>query len=524
MVESLTADSVSDPAFDPAFDPVSEAIAPTDQPRVSSVASIASRLQAVPLDKAGIRRSLKASTIDSVFSTIFSNITSGVLVTNFLIELKASPTEIGIFAAIPMLANLVQPLGAHFSERATSRYAYNLWSNGIARLLWCILAIGIGYAAWRQVDPHLLVILTLVIALSSGLLAGLSSASWVSWMVVLVPRRLRGRYFSIRNSAAHLSNLIFVPLTGWLVSLWAGGSIQGFGVVLMLGLTAGMASLLCQSFMVDVNPQKPVPVRQLQLPSSADPAPFAVETVPVETVPVETVPAETLPAETVPVETPIESAAIKAPFQAIFDRLHLDTNALLFLIFFSVWMFGINLSAPFYSFYLLKHLQLDISKVTLYASLTAGANLLLLVGWGKLADRFGNRIILLGSGAVVAVIPLLWLMTGAGSLSIWIWLPLLHLLIGGTWAAIDLCLNNLQIGIAPLRNQAAYFGTTAAITGVTSALGTLCGGFLVQVWHSEGLIGLFILSSLIRLLSLTPLLFVREPRSDRLSPSAQRLS
>ncbi|HEY9638931.1 MAG TPA: MFS transporter [Coleofasciculaceae cyanobacterium] len=469
-----------------------EAIAPTNQPVVSSVASIASTFEPVPLDKAGIRRSLKASTLDSIFSTIFSNITSGVLVTNFLLELKASPTEIGILAAIPMLANLVQPLGAHFSERTTSRYVYNLWSNGIARLLWCILAIGIGYSAWRKVDPQFLVALTLVIALSSGLLAGLSSASWVSWMVILVPRRLRGRYFSIRNSAAHLANLIFVPLTGWMVARWIGGPIQGFGVVLMLGAISGMASLLCQSFMVDVNPQKAHPVQPAKALCISPPEP------------------EALPEANIPVKVPF--------FRTLFGRLQLDNNALLFLIFFSLWMFGINLSAPFYSFYLLDHLQLDISKVTLYSSLTAGANLLLLVGWGRLADRFGNRVILLGSGAVVSVIPLLWLMTDSGSLSVWLWLPLLHMLIGGTWAAIDLCLNNLQIGIAPLRNQAAYFGTTAAITGVTSALGTLCGGFLVQVWSSEGLIRLFILSSLIRLLSLTPLLFVREPRSDRPPP------
>ncbi|NJR64442.1 MAG: hypothetical protein HC772_02525 [Leptolyngbyaceae cyanobacterium CRU_2_3] len=50
----------------------------------------------------------------------------------------------------------------------------------------------------------------------------------------------------------------------------------------------------------------------------------------------------------------------------------------------------------------------------------------------------------MGSGIVVAAIPLLWLMTGTGFLSIWVWLPLLHLLIGGTWAAIDLCLNNYK--------------------------------------------------------------------------------
>jgi hypothetical protein len=94
-------------------------------------------------------------------------------------------------------------------------------------------------------------------------------------------------------------------------------------------------------------------------------------------------------------------------------------------------------------------------------------------------------------GIVVAVTPIFWLGTGANPVSIWIALPLVHLLRGGTWAAIDLCVHNMQMSVAPVRSQAGYFAIAAAITGVTGALGTTAGGFLAQLPSIGGLAGLF---------------------------------
>jgi MFS family permease len=173
-------------------------------------------------------------------------------------------------------------------------------------------------------------------------------------------------------------------------------------------------------------------------------------------------------------------------------------------------MFAVNLSAPFFNLYMLDDLAIDVSWVTVYNSLTAGANLLMLMVWGKLADRVGNRFLLLTVGVLVAITPFFWLGTGADTLSLWLWLPLLHILSGGTWAAIDLCNNNIQLGIAPRQNQASYFAIAAAIAGVSGALGTTAGGLLVQYANYGGLPGLFLLSAIVRVAALLPLIAVRE--------------
>jgi predicted MFS family arabinose efflux permease len=182
----------------------------------------------------------------------------------------------------------------------------------------------------------------------------------------------------------------------------------------------------------------------------------------------------------------------------------------IFLLYFSLWMLAFNLCAPFVNLYLLETLNIDVGWVTVYSSLQAGASLLMVVLWGRLADKLGNRLILIFVGIIVAVTPLFWFGIGDRNLDIWLWLPLLHIFIGGTGAAVDLCSNNLQIGVTPLRNQSIYFAIAAAIAGVTGALGTTIGGFIAQSPHFGGLLGLFALSSICRLAALIPLVFVRE--------------
>lgn len=439
-----------------------------EKTKVLEIISTPNRLE--KLSKSNIRSSLKASTWDGVLATIFGNIAGGVLISNFLLQLGATSVEIGMLSSVPMLVNLLQPLGAYLAEKTTSRHWFGLWIFAPARLIWLILAIGIGFTSWHQTNPHQLVQLTLVIVLVSSILTALGSASWFSWMAALVPERLRGRYFGLRNSAASLTNLIAAPLLGIAVSIWPRGTIEGYGVILLIGVVLGIISLIFQFFMADVNPQQQ---RDAHTHTGDE--------------------GETRPS-----------------FMSSFS---FSSNFCKFLLYFGLWTFAVNVSSPFFNLYMLDNLAIDVKWVTLYGSLAAGANLLMLVVWGKLADKFGNRPLLIIVGLVVAITPLFWLFKGNESISIWLWLPLLHLLAGGTWAAIDLCTNNIQMSVAPAQNQCTYFAIAAAVSGVGGALGTTAGGFLAQYTDCGGLPGLFAISAILRLGALLPLVFVREQRS-----------
>lgn len=436
-----------------------------------------------PITKDAIRTSLKASTMDAIFAAIFSLTTSGILLSNFLVELDASPVIFGMLGAIPMLMNLIQPLGAYISERTTSRFQYSLLIYGSSRLSWLILVIGILGVSLGKVSSQDLTILTLLIVLFSNLLGGLGSASWLSWLATLVPRRLRGRYFGVRNSATSLTNFICVPLAGLAVSRWPGGAQQGYGVVLLLGTVFGLISLGCQSFKADINPK-------LQNSQNSNLVKLSPNS------------------ENAACEIPVSIPVTQNPWVS---NIWQNSNFLIFLLYFSLWMLSVNLSAPFFNLYILDNLKLDVSWATIYSSLQALANLLMLILWGKLTDKIGSRPILIVIGILVALLPLLWLRIGTSSLDIWLWWPLLYIITGGTWAAVDLCNNNMLLGIAPLKNQSINFAIAAAIGGASGALGTTIGGFIAQFAQSNGLLILFTLSSLLRLAALIPLVFVQEP-------------
>jgi MFS family permease len=448
-------------------------------------------LQPIPsakLAKGLIRSSLEASTADGIFAAVFSNVTGGVLLTNFLMDLGASPTQIGLLASIPLIANLLQPLGAYWSEQLTSRHWYCLGVYIPSRLLWLLLLLGLGLLHWDYIEPQTLIVGTLAIAFLSYGVGALGSAAWLSWMAVLVPKRLRGRYFGLRNSAANLTTLITVPLLGVAIARWPSGAVDGFGILLGVAIAFGLISLAFQNLMADINP------KSQQLLSE--------------------------PQEKLPLANASTDLALKVEE----PNSTQPSNFWIFLLYLSGWMFAFSLSAPFFNLYMLDNLNLPISQVTLYNSLMAGANLLMLMIWGRLADRMGNRVVLAIAGLILALTPILWLLVSADSRSLWLGLPLLHVVMGGTGAAIDLCNNNLQIGVAPLRKQSTYFGWMAAAAGISGALGTTLGGYCAEHWTQGGLLGIFVLSSICRVVALLPLAFVKEHRDLSLSQLMQVFS
>ncbi|AFZ19146.1 MFS transporter [Allocoleopsis franciscana] len=420
------------------------------------------------LSKPETRSTLRALTLEGVFGTLFYSIIGGALLSNFLLDLGAGPVEIGMLASIPQLVNLLQPFGAYLADQMQSRYRYSLSIFGPSRLLWLILVLAIGLAGSFHIPGHQLVQLTLAIIWVTQLLESFGRASWLSWMAALVPQRVRGRYFGFRNSAVSLTNLIGVPLLALVVSNWPGGRLQGYGAILALGIGLGVTSLVCQFFMTDVNPKR--------------------------------------------VHATHSDLGERSSLKTIFSFLE-DANFLKFLLYSGLWSFAVNVCAPFFNLYLLDDLSIDVSVVTLYNSIGAGANLLMLVFWGKLADRVGNRPIMLVVGILVALTPLLWLEAGTAPIFLWVWFPLLHIIGGGTWAAIDLCSNNLLMGVAPLLHQSIYFAIAAAVPGVTGAIGITTGGFLATLTNFGGLPGVFALSAILRLVALLFLVFVHEQRS-----------
>src|SRR4028118_2038118 len=272
------------------------------------------------ISKREIRTSLKALTTEAAFATVFSSIIGGALLSNFLLDVGASTVEIGLLASIPQMTNLLQPLGAYLGDRVKSRNWYSLLIFGTSRLLWLMIVPGIWLVSSSHMAGRQLVLLTLFIIWVTNILEALGRASFLSWMAVLVPERLRGRYFGFRNSVVTLTNLIGVPLLGLAVSKWPGGSLSGFGAVLVLGIVLGIISLGFHFKMTDVNPKL--------------------------------------------LQTTDSDTDHLSRWETVFSFFQ-DANFLRFLLYAGFWSFAVNISAPFFNLYLLGDLHIDVSVVTL---------------------------------------------------------------------------------------------------------------------------------------------------------------
>jgi MFS family permease len=420
--------------------------------------------------RTSVRQSLRASTADNGLSTVLSNITGGVLLSNFLLDLGATPIQIGMLNSLPMLTHLLQPLGALLSNRTNSRHKYGLWIFLPARLLWLLLLADIIFVDRYHGASKQLVSLTLVLLSASNILAALGSASWMSWLAALVPPTIRGRYYGIRNIAAGLANLICLPIGSFIISHWRGSETAGYGIVLGIGIVAGLGSLGCQQFMIDVNPQDYQSQEQQ------------------------------------------EASWLEGVTAAL-----ADSNLVILLIYFAIWAFAINLSTPFFNFYMLENLHVELTSLALFSSLGHAANTLMLLVWGPMIDRVGSRPVLILAGLVLAMMPLFWLLTNRGPVQthLWICLVIFHLIWGGIWAAADLGNTNIQIAIVPIEHHATFFALAAAVVGVCGALGTTVGGFMIQQARYEGILGVFAISAILRLVAIGPLLLVKEQRAAR---------
>ncbi|MEZ5569009.1 MAG: MFS transporter [Halioglobus sp.] len=114
-------------------------------------------------------------------------------------------------------------------------------------------------------------------------------------------------------------------------------------------------------------------------------------------------------------------------------------------------------------------------------SINAAASILtqfLLLGfWGRFTDRYGNRLVILLTGSLLPVLPLLWLVSYDFYYLLWV-----QVMSGIVWSGFTLSTANFLYDIRPHRTGfAAYAATQASITAGMVFVGGLAGGFLAAL-------------------------------------------
>jgi hypothetical protein len=124
------------------------------------------------------------------------------------------------------------------------------------------------------------------------------------------------------------------------------------------------------------------------------------------------------------------------------------------------------------------------------------------------------------SSWIAIILPLAWISARPESVVI----PItLHIVGGGFWAGINLCMNNLLLKISPQEQRASYISAFNITGGLGSALGPIVAGYVLKSigsldlhflsWHLFPVQVIFMASTLFRLMSFQLFKFVHEPEA-----------
>lgn len=436
-------------------------------------------LQRAPLTRLDVLRGLRISVWEGVWANIFGVLTGGAFQIGFAQMLGASDFVLGLMAALPAAANLLQLPASLYVERRGERRTFAAFTAAPGRWLWgLVLLLPFVLPPGERLGAFLV-----LLTLSSALLA-LCTPAWTSWMSDLVPPETRGQYFARRNIVASVATILVpLPAGAFLDQAVKYGRFDpriGFAVLFGIGILAATVSFVLL-------------LRQPEPPMQARPAAAAGG----------------LRALTAPVTT--------------------DANFRRFLFYSGATVFGQTMAAQFFTAWQLDRsgLALPYLAVQILGAVAAAAGLFASPLLGLLGDKFGSRPVLTLSSVGVILPPLLWLLTLPGAHSLW-WnvavIVLLNLISGVCWTGIGLAQFNLLLDLAPPGGSGTYSAVLAALSGITGAIAPLVGGALMALLAPIALpLGggivlnnfkmLFLMTSILRLANLLLLSGVKEEES-----------
>jgi len=388
----------------------------------------------------------------------------------YAVFLKASSPQIGLLASLP-------PLLASFSQ------LFAVWLGQVTGVRKGIIVLGaliqvVGLLCVALLpelfpDSAFNVLLGCVVLYFIG--PHLGSPLWGSLMGAIVPPQVRGQFFARRtrlSSIASFSALIFGGLTLQLFDSlhW---TYYGFVSIFLVGVTARLISAW-------------------HLGQIHDP----------------------------PHVQSIEGTPDKTFGLHLFKG---EKQFIRFSIFFTLMQLAVAISGPFVVVYLLRDLNYTYIELTFNTAASVLVQFLVLNRWGRLADLFGNRIILRVTGFTIPFIPALWTLSS----DYW-YLILVQAISGLVWSGYSLSASNFVFDLTPQQKRAGLMAIHNVLSGIAVFLGASLGGFLALslptsielfsldiAWLSV-FYGVFLTSSLVRLLiALAFLPRLKEVRSVR---------
>ncbi len=397
-----------------------------------------------PLTDEDVQRGLRMVIFDGLATETMVSLTGGAFLVALALLLGASNIQIGLLAALPMLANLFQILSVVLVQRYQNRRAIAVYGVVLGRIPLVVLG------ALIFLNPDTSVSTFIFFLLIHHLFSSIAGLSWNSWMKDMIPERILGSYFSRRSSYTQTLNVVLSVLLAisldYIRSRHPEYELPAFALFFVVGSVVGLIGTYLLS-------RAPEPQSYMSTDRLA--------------------------------------TLFRSPLK--------NENFRRLLVFNSAWVFALHIATPFFMVFMLQGLGLPLSYVIVLTVLGQLSSIATLRMWGVLSDRYSNKSIIAVSGPLYVACIIGWVFVGiysASYLNLGL-LVLIHIFSGIATAGINLSLTNIGLKLAPHADAIVYLSVRNIVTSAFSALGPLVGGLLADYfaerslaitfeWHSPG--------------------------------------
>ena len=421
-----------------------------------------------PVVATSIRRTFLESSVTGVMGVF----TGGIVLTGFALSLGANDFIFGLLTAIPIGANLFQIQASRILERTGKRRMLVLRFAIAHRLLWVVAAL-VPFLPLGQWAHYRIWVFLLVFSIAS--LSGLFSAvPFTSWLIDLVPERIRGRFSAFRLFMAGTVGIVLGIGAGKFIDFWKdihfANETAAFSLLMVVGAGFGLWSVSILSKLY--HPQ----FTKLGTHESF-------------------------------------FHSLREPF--------LNSKYKKLFVFRVINDLAGGIAAPFLGVYMLATAKLGFTFVATLATISTLANLLTLPTWGRLCDHYGYKPVIAICAGGKALFAVLWLFTSPST----VWLYVLIHMFGAFDAGLIIGVQNLIYKTVPYDRRALFIAVDGSVVGVAATFAPLLGGILAGLLQNmqvsigslsiEHFKFLFLLSFVIRLVSIPLLRRVPEPEAAR---------
>jgi hypothetical protein len=414
-----------------------------------------------PVRQGRLRASLRASVAEGAAAEVFGACAGGAVLTGWALYLGASPFTIGLLAALPVAAQVVQLPAAWLTQRIGPK-PLAILSIGASRLVWLpLVAVPLVELSRTTALAAFIAVVTL-----AAILAVIGGNAWTAWMGELVPGAIRGRFFGHR--------MMFLNVAGTSAALAAGLALDLFGARGLTGETlAVLLGIACLAGLTSIA------LLLLQ-------------------------------------QGPAPAAETAAPQWSDYTRTLRDPTTRPLLGYLLGWNAAVGISAGFFSYHMLANLQMGFVLVAAHGILVAAVRVASAAAWGRLVDAFGARPVLIVSSFGISVVPVIWLFPQPDRL----WPIAIEAVVSGAlWSAHGIAILDLSIGLAPRRGRPFYLAAFATAGGLGFAATSTLAGVLAWAMAPVHVLGgtwlhvhvLFLLSAIARASAARLAVRIQEP-------------